>query len=44
VLDKYFNKTTSEKAVEEAHHHSEDYDNVGSQPDDIMADSQSGRL
>ena len=35
VLDKYFNRTTSQKAPEEPRH-SEDDDNVESQHDDVM--------
>jgi len=45
-LDKYFSRITSEnaqKALEESSH-SEDGDNTGSQPDDIMPDGQSGSL
>jgi len=43
-LDRYFRRITSEnaqKALEEPSH-SEDGDNAGSHPDDVMPDSQSG--
>ena len=42
----FFNRTTSESAKEvlEESHHSEDGDNLGSQPDDVMPDSQNGGL
>ena len=46
ALDKYFSRITSEnahKALEEPSH-SEDGDNAGSQPDDVMPDSRSGSL
>ena len=46
ALDKYFNRATSEyeeKALEELHH-SENCDNVSSQTDDVMPDSQCGSL
>jgi len=38
VLDKYFNRTTSQNAQKapEEPRHSEDDDNVGSQHDDVM--------
>jgi len=46
ALDKHFNRANSEyeeKALEEPHH-SENCDNVSSLTDDVMPDSQRGRL
>jgi len=45
-LDKYFNRATSEHEEKASlqPHHSENCDNVSSQTDDVMPDSQRGSL